>query len=144
MSGPEAGGASGLGPLGDVQLVAAMLRSDRDDIASYVRVLSQALASALPPGLLDVQYDRSFADRVAGRPGRPVRVLVHGADADFEISDTGHGRIGGQLRRLVGGVVISRRDIGLEEWVHLLAVELTARAAQDAAARDALARLLGT
>ncbi len=41
---------SGLGPLGDVQLLAAMIGRDRSDLASYVSVLAGSLADALPPG----------------------------------------------------------------------------------------------
>ena len=42
---------SGLGPSGDVALLAAMLRADRADVESYARVLAKStLADALPGG----------------------------------------------------------------------------------------------
>jgi hypothetical protein len=40
-------------------------------------------------------------------------------------------------------VVISRRTVGVDEWLQTLAEDLTRLAARDAAARAALARLLG-
>lgn len=135
--------ASGLGPLGDVQLLAAMLRSDRTDVASYARVLVGSLGDALPPGLVDVEYQRSIGDRMAGRPGQPVRLIVRGAERELELSQDSRGAVQAQSRKVVGGVIISRKQIGVDEWVQLLAAELSALAAANAAARQALADLLG-
>ena len=134
---------SGLGPLVDIQVLAAVLRSDSDDVASYTRVLSGALHDAFPPGVVEIEHQRSLGDRMAGRPGKPVRLMVRGQDVELELSDGPHGSVKAQLRKVVGGVVISRREIGIDEWVHLLASELSARAAESAAARQALADLLG-
>ncbi len=131
---------SGLGPLGDIQLMAAMLRRDGDDIGSYVRILSTTLSSALPPGLVDIDYDRNLADRLAGRPGRPVRVVLHGADGDLEIGES-RGRVVAEVRRAVNGVVISRKQVGVDEWVVLLARELSTLAARDSRAQAALSAL---
>ena len=61
---------SGLGPMGDVQLLAAMLRTDRADVASYARVLTGALADAAAAGHGGTGYHRTVGDRLAGRPGR--------------------------------------------------------------------------
>ena len=41
-------GESGLGPMGDVHLLAAALRADRADVESYARVFSAVLGDALP------------------------------------------------------------------------------------------------
>ncbi len=134
---------TGLGPLADVQVLAAMLRSDRDDVASYARVLSGALGDAFPAGVVDVDYQRSMGDRMSGRPGKPVRLTVRGADTELELSDGARGAVTAQVRKVVGGVVISRRQVGIDEWVRLFAAELSARATENAAARQALADLLG-
>ena len=115
---------SGLGPMGDVQLLAHTLRADRDDVASYARVLSGALAGALPPGMVEIEHQRSIADRLAGREGR-------------------HGSVEAAVHQVVRGVVISRRTVGIDVWLTALAEDLTRIAARDAAARAALARLLG-
>lgn len=134
---------SGLGPLGDVQVLAAMLRTDRNDVASYVRVLTGALGDALPAGVVDVQYDRSLGDRMAGRPGRAVRLTMRGADRELELAEGRRGTVEAQSRKVVGGVVISRKPVGIDEWVRQFAEELSTLAAQNAAARQALASLLG-
>ena len=135
--------ASGLGALGDVQLLAVMLRNDRNDVASYARVLTGSLGDALPPGVVDVEYQRSLGDRMAGRPGRPVRLIVRGTDRKLELAEGARGTVQAQTRKVVGGVVIARKQIGIDEWVQQFAAELSALAAANASARQALAALLG-
>ncbi|MDT7745009.1 MAG: hypothetical protein QOE59_4087 [Actinomycetota bacterium] len=139
----EWGSASGLGPMGDVVLVAAALRTDRADVASYARVLSGVLGDALPPGTVEVTHRRGLADRLAGREGRAESVLVHGEGRDLELRAEGE-RVHAEVRRVSGGVVISRRRVDVEEWLQALAQDVTRIAARDAAARAAFERFLAT
>jgi hypothetical protein len=134
---------SGLGPMVDVQLLAAMISGNRWDLASYVKVLGGSLSAALPAGMIDVEYRRSMGDRLAGRQGTPVRLAVRGKDREIELADDGHGRLVAQERTVVGGVVISRRPIDVPRWVQLLAVELATAARESAQAREALGGLFG-
>jgi hypothetical protein len=134
---------SGLGPMFDVQLLAAGLRADRGDVASYARVLGGALADALPPGMVEVQRHRTLADRLSGRDGRPVAVVVHGDDRELVLREAARGAVEAAVHQVVRGVVISRRTVGVDAWCQALAEDLTRIAARDAAARAALARLLG-
>ncbi|MGH3847604.1 MAG: hypothetical protein ACRDS0_40245 [Pseudonocardiaceae bacterium] len=133
---------SGLGPMGDVQLLASMLRADRAEVASYARVLSGTLAAALPPGMVELGYHRSVGDRLAGRSGRAVRVVVHGENRDLELREGRNGQIEAELQQVVRAVVISRRKISVDEWLQALAEDITQAAARDTAAREALERLL--
>ncbi|WP_239028389.1 hypothetical protein [Pseudonocardia acidicola] len=133
---------SGLGPMGDVQLLASRLRADRTDVASYARVLSGALADALPPGMVEVQTRRSLADRVAGRDGRAVGVTVHGENRELALREGPRGGVEAEVRQVVRGVVISRKAVGIEQWLQALAEDITRLAARDAAAREVLERLL--
>ncbi len=134
---------SGLGPMGDVHLLAATLRSDRADVESYARVLSGTLADALPAGMVEVEYKRGLADRVAGREGRPVAVVVHGEDRELALHEGARGGVEAQVRQVVRGIVISRRTVGVDEWLQALAEDLTATASKNARAREALNNLLG-
>jgi hypothetical protein len=133
---------SGLGPSGDVALLAAMLRADRADVESYARVLTSTLADALPDGMVEVEQRRGLGDRMAGRNGRTVAVVVHGVDRELELREGPRG-VEAQVRQVVHGVVISRKAVGIDEWLHALAEDLTRIAARDAAARAALERFLG-
>jgi hypothetical protein len=134
---------SGLGPSGDVALLASMLRTDRADVASYARVLTDTLGDALPDGMVEVERKRGLADRMAGRDGRPVALVVRGVDRELELRDGPRG-VAAQVRQVVRGVVISRREVGVDEWLTALAEDLTRIATRDAAARAALERFLGT
>ena len=150
QSGPGGSGAgepalpdSGLGPMGDVHLLAAALRMDRADVASYTRLLADTLGGALPPGMVEIERRRSVGDRLAGRPGEPVGVRVHTPERQLELRQGRHGAVEAEVQHVVRDVVISRRPVGIDEWLATLASELIALARGDAAARAALSRLLG-
>ena len=129
------------GPGWDMHLVIANLRTDRSDVESYTRVLTHTLGDALPEGMVEVEYRKSMADRMGGRPGRPVAVRVHGLDRELELRQGKRG-VDAEVRTVVRDVVISRKTITVDEWLTLLAAELGRLAERDATARAALARLL--
>jgi hypothetical protein len=135
--------ASGLGPTGDLHLIAAALRADRADVASYTRVLTTTLGDALPPGMVSVEHHRSVADRLAGRAGQPVSVTVRTPDQELELRQGRHGEVVGEIRQVVRDVVIKRRPVAVDEWLVALAGVLAALAERSAAARAALTDLLG-
>jgi len=128
-----------LGPTGDLHLIAAALRSDSSDIASYTRVLTTTLGDALPAEMVTVERKRSLADRMAGRDGMPVRLTVTTDDQELELGTGGHG----EIRQVVHGVVIKRRKVGADEWLVALAAVLAGQAERSASARAALTDLLG-
>jgi hypothetical protein len=127
----------------DFHLLVATLRTDRADVESYSRVLSDTLGAALPLGMVEVDRRRTFADRVAGRAGQPVEVRVTTPDQLLVLTAGRGGNVAAEIRQVVRGVVISRRDTELDEWLTVLASELQALASRDERARAALARLLG-
>jgi hypothetical protein len=131
-----------LGPAWDMHVMIAALRADRSDVESYTRVLTSTLGDALPDGMVEVEYRRSMGDRVSGRPGQAVAVRVHGQERQLELRQGKRG-VDAEVRTVVRDVVISRRTIGIDEWLTLLAEELSKLAERDAAAREALSRLLG-
>jgi hypothetical protein len=128
----------------DVDALAAALRADSADLDVYARVLTTSLSEALPEGMVTIERDRSLSDRMAGRPGTVRSLRVDTGEATLEL---GRGRGGvpvARVARAVRGVVISSKEVPIEQWVQLLADHLAARAKESAAARAALARLLGT
>jgi hypothetical protein len=136
-----------LEPLGPttVDLVANALSASIDlaDVAMFARVLTQSFGQALPPAMVDVDYDRTLGDRMAGRPGTPVALRLTFPERRMELRAT-RGWPDAEVQQVVHGVVLSRRQVGVDEWVRVLATELTALAERNAAARAALASLLGT
>lgn len=136
-----------LEPLGpdSVELVASALTASADlsDVGMFVRVFTRSFADALPGSMVDVDYDRSLSDRLAGRPGTPVGVRLSFPDKRLELRAT-RGWPDAEVQQVVRGVVLSRRPVPVEEWVRTLAAELTGLAARNARARAALATLLGS
>ena len=136
-----------LEPLGpdSVELVASALTASADlsDVAVFVRVFTRSFAEALPDSMVEVDSDRSLADRLAGRPGTPTAVRISFPDKRLELRATG-GWPDAEVQQVVRGVVLSRRQVPVEEWVHTLAAELTGLAERNARARAALAALLGS
>ena len=130
---------------GIVDLVAAALTSSADfaDVAMFTRVFTRSFADALPEGMVDVDYARTMGDRLAGRPGTPVTLTISFPDRRRELRAT-RGWPEAEIQQVVRGVVLSRRQVEVAEWVRALAAELTGLAARNAAARAALAGLLGS
>jgi hypothetical protein len=127
----------------EFHLLVAALRTDRADVESYHRVLSETLGDALPAGMVEVSRRKTFADRVAGRDGQVVSVQVSTPDRVLVLSAGKHGGVAAEIRQVVRGVVISRKEAAVDDWLAALARELTTLAEKDAKARDALSRLLG-
>lgn len=127
----------------DVDALAAALRADSADLEVYARVLTTSLADALPAGMVEVQRDQSMRDRLAGRPG-VVRTLRIGlGEISLELSRGNSGAPVARAARAVRGVIISSREITVDEWTRLLADQLAVIARDSAAARAALSKLLG-
>ena len=136
-----------LEPIGpeSVDLVASALTASTDlsDVGMFVRVFTRSFADALPESMVEVDHDRSLSDRLAGRPGTPTAVRISFPDKRLELRAT-RGWPDAEVQQVVRGVVLSRRPVPVEEWVHTLAAELTDLAARNAQARAALASLLGS
>lgn len=125
----------------EVELLAAALRRDSADLDLYARVLTVNLTESLPPGAVQVARKRSVGDRVAGREGTVTGLDVSLGDQRLGLRME-RGRTVGEIRKEVRGVVLSRREVGLDEWVDTLARALAGAAASSARAREALERFL--
>lgn len=132
-----------LSPADDVDALAAALRADAADLDVYARVLTTALAAALPAEMVEIDRERSFADRVTGRAGRVQAIRISLGDWELMLSPGGSGVPAAQARQKVRGVTISSREVSLDEWARLLATGLAKRARDSAEARTALRKLLG-
>ena len=127
-----------------LDMVAAALRADSADVAVYARVLTESLSGALPPDCVQIDRDRSLADRMQGRPGQVSRITVRLGDQVMTLGVRG-GRPSAEICREVRGVVLSRQPVGVQEWAGELARALVQHAQQNAQAAQALRKLvLGT
>ena len=133
---------AGLGPMGDLHLIAAALRADRADVESYTRVLTTVLGDALPAGMVEVERKRSLADRMNGREGTPVALTIRTPETVLLLKQESHG-VRAEVHQIVRGVTIKRSTVGVDDWLVALAGLLSKLAGSSASARDALTKLLG-
>ena len=122
-------------------LVAAALRADSADVAVYARVLTDSLGEALPPGVVDIDRERTMSDRMRGRPGEVSKITVRLGEQVLTLVNQ-RGRLVAEICKEVRGVVLSRRPAPVEEWLAELARGLVAYADQNAQAAQVLRRLV--
>lgn len=125
----------------DVELLAAALRRDSADLDLYAKVLSVNLADSLPPGAVRVERKRSMQDRMSGREGAVLSLDVALGEQRLALR-IDRGRVIGEVSKEVRGIVLSRQQVGLDEWIGALAKALAETAASSARAREALERFL--
>ncbi|APU44713.1 hypothetical protein [Streptomyces sp. TN58] len=125
----------------EVELLAAALRRDSADLDLYTRVLSAKLAQSLPPGTVRVVRRRSVAQRLAGREGPVAELDVVLGEQRLSLR-VDRGQVAGEICHEVRGIVLSRRPVGLDEWIDALARSLARAAASNARAREAVERFL--
>ncbi|HWG26566.1 hypothetical protein [Actinospica sp.] len=126
----------------DVELLAAALRQDSADLDVYAKVLSVNLVESLPQGAVQVERKRSMSDRVAGREGTVTSLDVSLGDVRLSLR-MDRGRPVGEICKEVRGVVLSRQQVGLDEWISALARGIAETAESSARAREALQKYLG-
>lgn len=134
-----------LEPVGDIPPLGhlvAVLAGDRADVISLTGALTGVLADAMPPGVVAVDYERSMSDRMHGRPGTPREVTVTLGDTVLSMRQGPGGRPEALIAHAVRGVVLTRTPVSVGEWVTALADRVRRLAEDDAAAREALSRLL--
>ncbi|MGT2426413.1 hypothetical protein [Amnibacterium kyonggiense] len=95
--------------------------------------------------VVDLERERTLAERLSGRPGRTVALTLTGDDRRCTLR---HDRAGwrGEVARVVGGIVIAREALPLGPWLDVFAAEVAAsaaRAAGDAAAARRAFAVLG-
>jgi hypothetical protein len=122
-------------------LVAAALRADSADVAVYARVLTDSLGEALPPGVVDIDRERTMSDRMRGRPGEVSKITVRLGEQVLTLVNQ-RGQLVAEICKEVRGVVLSRRPAPVEEWLAELARGLVAYADQNAQAAQVLRRLV--
>ena len=137
LPGENDAGASGM----DVELLAAALRQDSADLDIYAKVLSVNLVESLPRDAVQVVRKRSLSDRAAGREGNVTNLDVALGDVRLALR-MDRGRVVGEICKEVRGVVLSRQQVGLDEWISALAQALSDAASSNARAREALQRWL--
>jgi hypothetical protein len=126
----------------DLELLAAQLRKHSDDLSLYAGFLLNVLSAALPPEMIRVRREGKWKARLAGREPAVlgVSVTIDGHRYELDRAELG-ARPVSRICHESGGVVLSTRQVGADEWSRALAADLATVAGQNAAAAVALQRL---
>jgi hypothetical protein len=122
-------------------LVAAALRADSADVAIYARVLTDSLGDVLPPGVVEIDRERSMSDRMRGRPGEVAKITVRLGEQVLTLARQ-RGQLAAEVCKEVRGVVLSRKPVPVAEWAAELTRAMLAYADQNAQAAQVLRRLV--
>jgi hypothetical protein len=117
-------------------LVAAALRSDLQDAPVFLEALAVRLEGALPSV---VEVKRSSG--LFGRTRRVRSVALTLGEDRFSVAAQGSGLLA-ERARVVRGIALKRDELALARWIDELARVLAEHAAEAAANRAALERLL--
>jgi hypothetical protein len=128
----------------DLELLAAELRKHSDDLSLYAGFLLNMLSAALPPELVEVRREGRWKARLAGREPAVLGVSVSIGGHRYEMERAEFGaRPVAKICHESGGVVMSTRTVGADEWSRGLAGDLITIAGSNAAAASALQKLTG-
>src|SRR4051812_15083322 len=117
---------------------ASRLRADGADVSVYVEVLARKLEDALPAETEVRRRSKGLLSRARVVEGIEVTL----GDQRYTLRREGRGVTASRAQE-VRGVVIRRQPLELDAWVDALAGQLRELAADSAAARAALERLVG-
>src|SRR3954467_13409004 len=125
-------------PDDDFELLAASLRADDVDFATFVEVLAVKLAGALPQRTRVVRKRKGMLTLEK----RVHRIDVDVADERYSVAYDGHS-VDTRVAKVVRGIVLKTDEVPLETWPTSLARAIAAEARESEQGRVALERLLG-
>ncbi|KAA2264217.1 hypothetical protein F0L68_08235 [Solihabitans fulvus] len=125
----------------DLEVLAASLRRDSDDLSLYAGFLINTLSASLPAELVSVDRKSGLFGRV--RDDAPVLgVTILLGDRRFTLNRTAVGQpVTSRIRHESGGVVLRTETVGMDVWSLELATALARYAQANAAASQVLRRL---
>ena len=118
------------------ELVAASIRADAADLATFMDVFAVKLQQALP-GMVSVEREGGLFKRE--RKVRAIRVQLD--DKLYEL-ERQHARPEAHMSHQVRGITLKKESLPLDDWINELSGHLALHAASNAQARAALERLV--
>lgn len=118
-------------------LVAASIRADARDLATFLEALAYKLGEALP-GAVAVEREGGLFRR----QHRVRRLHISLGDRSYELERAAAG-LRCQIAHSVRGITVKSEEIELDAWIDDLSRRLAEHAVESSRARLALERLLG-
>lgn len=121
----------------DIDLLAASLRADSDDVGAFVESLAEKLEDVLP-GKVKIQRGRR------GMFGAKIvrRISLDAGSERLELLRAENEAIETRRSRLSGGIVLKSEALDTEAWLAAVGEALAAEAGRNERTRQALERLL--
>jgi hypothetical protein len=118
--------------------VAASLRADAGDVATFMESLATKLESTLPGSVSVYRWrGRMFGPKAVGK----IVVDLGGERLELAYAQ-GAGRVEAKRARVSGGITLSTESISIDAWIDVLSQALSREAEQNGQTREALERLL--
>jgi hypothetical protein len=127
----------GLGDAFDLDVAAAMLRSDQSDVQVLLKMLARTLSGALGERLVVERKGRGLLKR--SDEIRSLKVTM--GDEQYEAVVDGTS-VATSIGKVSGGIRIRTERISVEDWIKRLLAALQAEAAHSFAARQALENIV--
>ncbi|HEY6399731.1 MAG TPA: hypothetical protein VIX82_19975 [Solirubrobacteraceae bacterium] len=121
----------------DLDLLAASLRVDSTNSATFVEVLAAKLADILP-GRVSAQHGR----RGLFGPKYIRKLSVQAGDERLELLKSDHDVLEARRARVSGGIVLKTETMEVDDWLGALGGALAAEAQRNQKTRQALERLM--
>jgi hypothetical protein len=126
----------------DLELLAATLRQDSNDLSLYAGFLIHTLSETLPPEMVVIERRAGLFGRVK-EDAAVLGVSVLFGDRRLTLRREAVGKpVIAQIKHESGGIVMRTETVGMEVWSRELASQLTRYAEANAAAADAVRRLI--
>lgn len=116
--------------------LAAMVRADAGEVGTFVTVLGNKLAAALPGHVQCVRGKRLLRSTPDIR-----RIGVNLDERVYTLARSSHG-LDASIGHVVRGISLRNDQVELAEWIDALCAHLAETASRSASARAALAQLL--
>jgi hypothetical protein len=128
---------------GDVNALAAALRSQGQDVSLYAGMLLNTLSEALPPELIEVERERGLRLFRRGEAPSVVAVTIGVGERRFHLRRPGPTTPPvATIEHVVRGIVLASEPVPLTEWSDRLARRLGQAAARDAGVARAIDALI--
>jgi hypothetical protein len=121
----------------DIDLLAASLRADATDTATFTEALAVKLEEALPSA---TRVERGRIKMFG--PKQVQSINVDAGDERLTLTAGTRGAIETSCARVSGGIVLKTEAIDTDEWLRRLSAALAEQAQRSQTTRQALERLL--
>ena len=121
----------------ELDLLAASLRRDSADVATFVESLAAKLEEAVPG---HVKIDRARQGLFG--PKQVRRISLDGGGERLILTRAAAEQLEATRAKLSGGIVLKNEPVEIEEWLQALTAVLAQEAGKNQRTREALERLL--